>query len=142
MKYFNVINDEFDRIAAQINGQVIKERIGEGQWTAAFPNTVMHTNSGNQFNVMGMLLVEWDSGGHGNFFLVMEPRTDFSNMTSIFEAGAMGTCFIVTPDGRSYDKELEKTLIPAFRHFAGKFREKYGGVPGFTMFLNEEQLSY
>lgn len=140
MKYYRQIEPNLNAIVSQTEGMMVSDRVFNEKCQAWFPNYILHTYDGSQFNVMGVLQVlneETDSGPI--FYLCMEVDLNNLQTKDIFN---VGNVFFVSASGRVYDDRMEKALLIRFEIMRGKFIQKYQQYPGYPMFLNSEQSNF
>lgn len=140
MKYLGLINPELNSIISQTEGRMVSDTVFNEHCQVWFPNYILHTYDGAQFNVMGVLQVLDDATDSGPiFYLCTQINLQAKEKMDIFN---MGTVFFVGPSGRIFDIKLERALLIRFTILRDKFIDKYKLYPGYPMFLNSDQSDF
>ena len=140
MKYYRQIEPNLNAIISQTEGKMVSDKVFDEKCQAWFPNYILNTYEGAQFNVMGVLQILNEATDSGPiFFLCTEVDLDDLKTKSIFNVGSV---FFVGPSGRIYDDKLEKAILIRFEILRGQFIQKYQLYPGYPMFLTEEQSEF
>ncbi len=140
MKYYRQIEPNLNGIISQAGGKMVVDKVFNEKCQAWFPNYILHTYEGSQFNVMGVLQVLNEATDSGPiFYLCMEVDLNSLQTKDILN---MGNVFFVGSGGRVYDDKMEKALLIRFEILRGKFIQKYQQYPGYPMFLNSEQSDF
>lgn len=141
MKYITAIRDHFNEIIGQVNGKIVSLNTEIGLISALFPNYIIKTDSGRQFNVMGIIQVADRLTGavQKTVCLVCEPSLSLLMNPDTCPFNDMGELFVVGGSGRIYDKKSEISLLENFLAFRDMYIEKYNEYPGFPLWLSPEQ---
>ena len=140
MKYYNEIIPNLNAIISKAEGKMIEGKVFEENCQAWFPNYVLNTYDGAQFNVMGVLQILNENTDSGPvFFLCTQLDLEALKTGNIFTPGIV---FFVGPSGRIYDNKLEKAILIRFEILRGQFIQKYHLYPGYPMFFTKEQSDF
>ncbi len=140
MKYYRQIEPNLNAIISQAEGKMVSGKVFDEKCQAWFPNYILNTYDGAQFNVMGVLQVLNEATDSGPiFFLCTEVDLNDLDKKDIFN---MGSVFFVSHSGRIYDDKLEKAILIRFEILRGQFVQKYKLYPGYPMFFTEAQSDF
>ncbi len=140
MKYYRQIDPNLNAIISQTEGKMVSDMILDEKCQAWFPNYILHTYDGAQFNVMGVIQILDTTTDTGPiYYLCTEVDLNDMNNKSIFN---MGSVFFVGSNGRIYDNKLENAILIRFEILRGQFVQKYNLRPGYPMFFTEEQIDF
>lgn len=139
MQYLIAIKQNFNQILAQIQGKIVSERNSDGTLiSVCYPNVPMQTATGKQFNVMGLVELGYADGSHVTYLLAAEFNMD----VSMIDTDQFAKLFVISPQGRDYSRKFEPVILSLLHDFVPKAKPIIGGIPGYWMFLSEEQRQY
>ena len=140
MKYYRMIEPKLNAIIAQSNGQMVSGNVFNVKCQAWYPNYILHTYDGSQFNVMGVMQVLHEQTDSGPiFYLCTEINLNNLEAKDLFNIGSV---FFVGSSGRIYNEQMEKSLLIRFEILRGLFIQKYRLYPGYPMFLTRKQNDF
>ena len=140
MKYYRQIEPNLNAIISQAEGKMVSDKVFDEKCQAWFPNYILHTYDGAQFNVMGVLQVLNEATDSGPiFYLCTEIDLNDLQNKDIFN---MGSVFFVGPSGRIFDEKMENSILIRFEILRGQFIQKYKMYPGYPMFMTDRQRDF
>ncbi len=140
MKYYRLINPNFNSIISQAEGKLVSEKIGNEKCIAVFTNYILKTYEGTQVNVFAVLQILNETTDKGPIYFLCTEINPNDLQTKLLTD--ICSVFFVGASGRVYDEELEKALLFRCEILRGKFIEEYKANPGYPMFYNERQRNF